>query len=70
METLIVLLIAAVAVYIVYKVIKKPDVNGDGKVDVQDVVAAAKEVASEAKAVEEKVVEKVKKARKPKAPKA
>ena len=70
METVIVVLIAAVAAYVVYKLVKKPDVNGDGKVDVQDVVAAAKEVVSEAKAVEEKVVEKVKKARKPKAPKA
>ena len=50
METLIVVLVAAVILYIVYKLVKKPDVNGDGKVDVQDVVAAAKEVASEAKA--------------------
>lgn len=70
METVILVLVAAVVVYIVYKMVKKPDVNGDGKVDVQDVVAAAKEVASEAKAGGEKVVEKVKKARKPKAPKA
>ena len=66
METLIVVLVAAVILYIVYKLVKKPDVNGDGKVDVQDVVAAAKEVASEAKAGGEKVVEKVKKARKKK----
>jgi len=70
METVIVVLIAAVAAYVVYKLVKKPDVNGDGKVDVQDVVAAAKEVVSEAKAVEQKVAAKVKKARKPKAPKA
>ena len=48
METVIVVLIAAVAAYVVYKLVKKPDVNGDGKVDVQDVVAAAKEVVSEA----------------------
>jgi hypothetical protein len=66
METLIAIVIGVVVVYIIYKLVKKPDVNGDGKVDVQDVVAAAKEVASEAKAGGEKVVEKVKKARKKK----
>jgi beta-lactam-binding protein with PASTA domain len=70
METLFVVVIVAVIGYIVYKMVKTPDVNGDGKVDVQDVVSAAKEVVQEAKAVEEKVVEKVKKARKPKKPKA
>jgi hypothetical protein len=66
METLIAIVVGVVVVYIIYKLVKKPDVNGDGKVDVQDVVAAAKEVASEAKAGGEKVVEKVKKARKKK----
>ena len=66
MDTLIAIVIGVVVVYIIYKLVKKPDVNGDGKVDVQDVVAAAKEVASEAKAGGEKVVEKVKKARKKK----
>jgi F0F1-type ATP synthase membrane subunit b/b' len=66
METLIAIVIGVVVVYIIYKLVKKPDVNDDGKVDVQDVVAAAKEVASEAKAGGEKVVEKVKKARKKK----
>ena len=44
--------------------------NVNFAVAINDVVAAAKEVVSEAKAVEEKVVAKVKKARKPKAPKA
>lgn len=66
MSTLITIAILAVLAYICYKIMKKPDVNGDGKVDAKDVVAAAKEVVQEAKAVEEKVVEKVKKARKPK----
>jgi F0F1-type ATP synthase membrane subunit b/b' len=66
MDTLIAIVIGVVVVYIIYKLVKKPDVNDDGKVDVQDVVAAAKEVASEAKAGGEKVVEKVKKARKKK----
>lgn len=66
METVIVVVIAAVVGYIVYKLVKTPDMNNDGKVDAQDVVVAAKEVVAEAKAVEEKVVEKVKKARKKK----
>jgi predicted negative regulator of RcsB-dependent stress response len=70
METLIVVVIAAVVGYIAWKIIKKPDVNNDGKVDAQDVVAAAKEVATEVKAGADKAVEKVKKARKPRAPKA
>ncbi len=70
MGTLVVLLLLAVAGYIVWKLVKTPDLNQDGKVDVQDVVTAAKEVAVEAKTEAGKVVEKVKKARKPKAPKA
>ena len=68
METLIVLVIAAVVGWIAWKIIKKPDVNNDGVVDVKDVVAAAKEVVQETKAGAEKAatvaVEKVKKARK------
>jgi predicted negative regulator of RcsB-dependent stress response len=69
MGTLIVLVLLAVAGWIVWKLWKKPDLNNDGVVDHKDVVAAAKEVAVEAKAGADKAVEKVKKARKPKAPK-
>ena len=69
MGTLIVLVLLAVAGWIVWKLWKKPDLNNDGVVDAKDVVAAAKEVAAEAKAGADKAVEKVKKARKPKAPK-
>ena len=60
MGTLVVVLLLAVAGWIAWKLIKDPDKNDDGVVDHKDVVAAAKEVA----------VDKVKKARKPKAPKA
>ena len=74
MGTLVVVLLLAVAGWIVWKLVKDPDKNDDGVVDHKDVVAAAKEVAVEAKAeVKEaavKVVEKAKKGRKPKAPKA
>lgn len=70
MGTLVVLILLAVAGYVVWKLIKNPDLNSDGKVDAQDVVAAAKEVATEVKAEADKAVEKVKKARKPKAKKA
>ena len=70
MLILILLLAVAVAGYIVWKLIMTPDLNNDGKVDAQDVVAAAKEVAVEVKTEATQVVEKVKKARKPKAPKA
>lgn len=70
MGTLIVLILLAVAGWVVWKLVKDPDKNDDGKVDAQDVVAAAKEVATEVKAEADKAVEKVKKARKPKAPKA
>ena len=69
MGTLVVVLLLAVAGWIVWKLWKKPDLNNDGVVDAKDVVAAAKEVAAEAKAGADKAVEKVKKARKPKAPK-
>ncbi len=73
MGTLVVVLLLAVAGWIVWKLWKKPDMNNDGVVDAKDVVAAAKEVAVEAKAeakeVAIKAAEKVKKARKPKAPK-
>ena len=70
MGTLLVLLLVAVAGWIVWKLFKTPDLNQDGKVDAQDVVAAAKEVATEVKAEADKAVEKVKKVRKPRAPKA
>ena len=69
MGTLVVLVLLAVAGWILWKLFKTPDMNHDGKVDAQDVVVAAKEVAVEAKAEAVKAVEKVKKARKPKAPK-
>jgi hypothetical protein len=81
MGTLVVLLLLVVAGWVVWKLWKKPDLNNDGAFDSKDVVAAVKEVAVEAKEeavavaakVEEKaevVVEKVKKARKPRAKKA
>ena len=70
MEALLVLIVLAVLGYVVWKLVKDPDKNDDGKVDAQDVVAAAKEVATEVKAEANKAVEKVKKARKPKAKKA
>jgi predicted negative regulator of RcsB-dependent stress response len=69
MGTLVVVLLLAVAGWVGWKLWKKPDLNNDGVVDAKDVVAAAKEVAAEAKAGADKAVEKVKKARKPKAPK-
>ncbi len=64
MGTLVVLVLLAVAGWVIWKLAKKPDLNNDGKVDVQDVVVAAKEVAAEAKAGADKAVEKVKKGRK------
>ena len=71
MGTLIVVLLFAVAGWVVWKLVKDPDKNDDGVVDHKDVVAAAKEVAVEAKAevkeVAVKAAEKVKKARAKKA---
>jgi len=67
MGTLVVVLLLAVAGWIVWKLVKDPDKNDDGVVDHKDVVAAAKEVAAEAKAEGAKAVEKVKKARAKKA---
>lgn len=71
MGTLVVVLLLAVAGWIVWKLWKKPDMNNDGVVDAKDVVAAAKEVAVEAKAevkeVAVKAAEKVKKTRAKKA---
>ena len=59
MGTLIGLLLLAVAGWVVWKLVKDPDKNDDGVVDHKDVVAAAKEVAVEAKAETVKAVEKV-----------
>jgi len=67
MGTLVVVLLLVAAVALVWKMVQAPDKNNDGKVDAQDVVIAAKEVAADVKAEGEKVVEKVKKARKKKA---
>jgi ABC-type Na+ efflux pump permease subunit len=71
MGTLVVLVLLAVAGWVVWKLFKKPDMNNDGVVDAKDVVAAAKEVAVEAKAevkeVAVKAAEKVKKTRAKKA---
>jgi len=64
------LVVAAFVLYVGWRLVKTPDQNNDGKVDVQDVVAAAKEAVVDVKAEATEVVEKVKKARKPKAPKA
>ena len=61
MGTLIVVLLVAVAGWVVWKLVKDPDKNNDGVVDHKDVVVAAKEVVVEAKAEAVKVVEKVKK---------
>lgn len=90
MGTLLVVVLVAVAAWVVWKLWKKPDLNNDGAFDAKDVVAAVKEVAVEAKAevvnvldtnkdgkvdvadakvAAEVVTEKVKKARKPRAPK-
>ncbi len=49
MGTLLVLLLVAVAAWIVWTLWRKPDANDDGKVDHQDVLVAAKEVAADAK---------------------
>ena len=71
MGTLVVLVLLAVAGWVVWKLVKDPDKNDDGVVDHKDVVAAAKEVAVEAKAeavnAVEKVTEQVKKSRAKKA---
>jgi len=70
MGTFIVVLAIAILAVVVFKLFKTPDLNGDGKVDVQDVVEATKQVAEEVKTETVAVVEKVKKARKPRKPKA
>ena len=67
MATVIIGLAIVIIAFIVFKLIKTPDLNNDGKVDVKDVVEATKQVAEEAKTEAIAVVEKVKKARKPKA---
>ena len=50
MGTLVVLVLLAVAGWIVWKLVKDPDANDDGKVDHKDALVAAKAVAAEAKA--------------------
>jgi hypothetical protein len=70
MGTFIVVLAIAILAVVVFKLIKTPDLNNDGKVDVKDVVEATKQVAEEVKTEAVAVVEKVKKARKPKKIKA
>ena len=74
MGTVILVLALLALIGVVYKLVQTPDKNGDGKVDAQDVVIAAKEVAADVKAEAAKVeaaatevVAKVKKARKKKA---
>ena len=49
MGTLVVVLLVAVAGWIVWKLVKKPDANDDGVVDHKDALVAAKEVAVEVK---------------------
>lgn len=70
MTTVIIGLAIVIIAFIVFKLIKTPDLNNDGKVDVKDVVEATKQVAEEVKTEAVEVVEKVKKARKPKKIKA
>ncbi len=67
MGTLVVVLLVAVAGWVVWKLIKDPDKNNDGVVDHKDVVVAAKEVAAEVKTEAVKVTEQVKKPRAKKA---
>ena len=50
MGTLLVLLLVVVGGWVAWKLYKKPDANDDGKIDHNDVLVAAKEVAADAKA--------------------
>jgi hypothetical protein len=71
MGTLVVVLLVAVAGWVVWKLIKDPDKNNDGVVDHKDVVVAAKEVTAEVKTEAVKVAEKVtEQVKKPRAKKA
>ena len=78
MSTLVVVLLVAFIVFALWnawKLLNKPDANDDGKVDANDVLFTAKEVAAEVKEeavkVAEKVTEKVaEKVKKPRAKKA
>lgn len=66
MGSIILIVVLAAVAAILYKMLRLPDQNGDGKVDAKDVVSAAKSVAADAKSGAEQVAKKV---RKPKAPK-
>lgn len=50
MTTLLILVFLALLGWVVWKLAQNPDKNNDGKVDAEDVLAAAKEVAEEVKA--------------------
>jgi len=67
MTTLVILIVLALLGWVVWKLAQNPDKNNDGKVDAEDVLAAAKEVAEEVKAETTKAVKKVKNSRKKKA---
>jgi hypothetical protein len=60
MGTLVVLVLVAVAGWVVWKLLKSPDANNDGVVDHKDVVHAVKEVAAEVKVEAVKAAEVVK----------
>jgi F0F1-type ATP synthase membrane subunit b/b' len=60
MSTLVVLVLVAVAGWVVWKLLKSPDANNDGVVDHKDVVHAVKEVAEEVKVEAKEVVADVK----------
>jgi len=57
MSTLVIVLLVAVAGWVVWKLLKDSDKNDDGKVDVKDVVVAAKEVVAETKVAAAKVAD-------------
>jgi len=57
MNTLLLLLLAAVVGWVVWKLLKKPDANNDGVVDHKDAFAAVREATNEAKAHATKVLD-------------
>jgi hypothetical protein len=50
MDIIFVLLFLGLFVWIGWNLVKKPDQNGDGKVDVKDALVVAKETVAEVKA--------------------